>query len=40
MKPTHQVLNVEVAPALGVVEVGWITVLPVPSNLGSWLIFE
>ena len=32
--------GVEVVLALGKVEVGWIVVLPVPGNLGSWLVFE
>ena len=32
--------DVEVAPVLGGVEVGWIVALPVPGNLGSWVVFE
>ena len=32
--------DTEVTPALGEVEVSWTPVLPVPSDLGSWLVFE
>ena len=32
--------DVEAVPGLGGAEVGWIAVLPVPGNLGSWLVFE
>ena len=30
-----EISDIEVAPGLGGVEVDWITVLPVPGNLGS-----
>ena len=35
-----EISDFEVAPALGGVEVGWIAVLPVPRNLGSYLVSE
>ena len=35
-----KVPGVDVVSALGGVEVGWVTVLPGPGNLGSWLVFE
>ena len=35
-----EISDVEMAPALGGVEVGWIAVLPVPRNLGSYLVSE
>ena len=35
-----EIPGVKVVSALGGVAVGWITVLPGPGNLGSWLDFE
>ena len=35
-----EISDIEVAPVLGGVEVDWITVLPVPGNLGSQLVSE
>ena len=35
-----ETLDIQVAPALSGVDVDWIAVLPVPGDLGSWLVFE